>query len=260
MTQPSPFARLAAELELDEFEVALMVAGVLESDLHEQAARRALDELATTFAGLPERSARTLCEFMRRAGFHGAADDYYGLENSCIDQVLERRRGIPITLAVLYLCIARRAGLAAVGINFPGHFLAEIDGALVDPFRGEVTGHDACVARLRQAGIGDVDAAFRPTNARDLALRMLNNARGVLTAGARWAEALEVMDHQQVLAPAELQLELERAELWVRAGAVDMAREVLTRAGERFRQPAQQREIARCLASLKVGRGPSALN
>src|SRR5690606_11578572 len=70
-------------------------------------------------------------------GFHGNTDDYYDPRNSYLNEVLQRRTGIPITLAVVLMALGRRVGILVEGVGFPGHFLVRIggaDGELVDPF------------------------------------------------------------------------------------------------------------------------------
>lgn len=74
-----------------------------------------------------------------RLGFHGNEDNYYDPRNSYLNDVMQRRTGIPISLAVLLMAIGRRVGIEVEGIGFPGHFLVRIggaDGVLLDPFRG----------------------------------------------------------------------------------------------------------------------------
>lgn len=70
------------------------------------------------------------------AGFKGNVSAYYEPENSLLNRVIDRRSGIPITLAAIYLEVARRLGEAVVGVGFPGHFLVKHDDVLLDPFDG----------------------------------------------------------------------------------------------------------------------------
>ncbi|HYL23927.1 MAG TPA: transglutaminase-like domain-containing protein, partial [Burkholderiales bacterium] len=89
-------------------------------------------------SGAEERVA-SLNEFIYEdLGFHGNTEDYYDPRNSYLNEVLDRRTGIPITLAVLYMVLGRRAGLPLEGVSFPGHFLVRLrlrTGVLVlDPF------------------------------------------------------------------------------------------------------------------------------
>lgn len=117
---------------------ALDVAGyVRKLDDHAEAAKR---ELTAESAAEPiTRVTRYLYE---AAGFRGNSEDYYDPENSFLDRVIDRRTGIPITLAVVLLEVCRRAGVAAHGVSFPGHFLVRADVSrgtiIVDPFSGRM--------------------------------------------------------------------------------------------------------------------------
>jgi regulator of sirC expression with transglutaminase-like and TPR domain len=261
MTDASPFGRLLDDPTLDEFEAALLVAEVLSDGVDKEKARTEVAALAQNFGTSEARSGESLCEFMAHQGFVGAVDDYYGLATSCVDQVLERRTGIPITLAVVYLKVARILGMQGSGINYPGRFLVDIAGQLIDPYRGALTDRPSCERLLQEAGYtGSLADAFRVTTARDIALRMLNNARGIFNAAGRWADALELLDHQQLLAPDEVELCFERARLWAAAGSVDMAREVLEAARKRFSNPHTQRAIDERLAEFPTSDSDPVLN
>lgn len=251
MSDASPLGRLLDDPALDEFEAALLVAEVLSVGVDKEKARSEVAALAQNFGTGEARSGESLCQFMAHQGFVGAVDDYYALATSCVDQVLERRSGIPITLAVIYLKVAHILGIQGSGINYPGHFLVDIAGQLIDPYRGALTDRPACERLLLEAGYaGPLADAFRATTARDIALRMLNNARGVFDAAGRWADALELLDHQQLLAPDEVELCFERARLWVGAGSLDMAREVLEAARLKFTDPRTRRAIDERLADF----------
>ena len=261
MKDTSPLGRLLDDPGLDEFEAALLVAEVLSEQVDKARARTEVAALAQDFGAGAERSGEALCQFMVQQGFLGAVDDYFNLANSCVDQVLQRHSGIPITLAVIYLKVARIVGIQGSGINYPGHFLIDIAGQLIDPFRGSVTDRSACEQPLREAGYdGSLDEAFRTTSARDVVLRMLNNARGVLDAAGRWSDALELLDHQQLLAPDEVELCFERARLWAGAGSLDMAREVLEAARTRFSDPHVHNAIDERLADFPVSNSGPVLN
>ena len=137
---------------------------------------------------LPEAEARACGAVLGvRHGFTGDAEDYDHPDNSMLDVVLERRRGLPILLSVVYVEVARRAGVALAGIGLPGHFLAGHVGAspplLLDPFAG-----GALVE-----GDPPPDALLRPWRSTEVAMRMLNNLvaahqrRGDLGAAIRAA-------------------------------------------------------------------------
>jgi regulator of sirC expression with transglutaminase-like and TPR domain len=118
-------------------------------------------------------------------GFHGNTEDYHDARNSYLNDVLDRKTGIPITLSVLYLRIAERLGLGASGVNLPAHFVLRVDHGgetlFVDPFHaGAVIDGDGCrrlVARLLGPG-EKVDAdQLRPCPATTVAARMLRNLK-----------------------------------------------------------------------------------
>ena len=94
-------------------------------------------------------------------GFTGNRDRYDDPSNSFLNEVLERRTGIPITLALVYMEVARRAGIQIDGVNFPGHFLMRFTPLILDPFhRGARLSENDC-RRLLQRHVGD-EAAFDP--------------------------------------------------------------------------------------------------
>jgi len=171
---PADFRTLAAdpEVELDELALALAAEfGPVDAD----AARARLDELggdlreAVADAAPAAEQARTCADVLGvRHGFAGDRTDYDHPDNSMLDRVLERRRGLPILLAVVYVEVARRAGVPLAGVGLPGHFVVAHFGAapppLIDPFAEGATVES------------DVPAALvRPWSAHETALRMLNN-------------------------------------------------------------------------------------
>ena len=94
-------------------------------------------------------------------GFTGNRDRYDDPSNSFLNEVIERRTGIPITLALVYMEVARRAGIQIEGVNFPGHFLMRFTPLILDPFhRGARLSENDC-RRLLQRHVGD-EAAFDP--------------------------------------------------------------------------------------------------
>lgn len=151
-------------------------------------------------------------------GFRGNRDKYADVRNSCLNQVLDRRTGIPITLSVVYIEAARSAGLRAEGINFPGHFLVRVwdgatggadDGLVVDPFDGgAVLTEQDCRALLARQEDGDV--AFRPAllaraSRRQMFVRMLVNLKRLYVQNRSFAHARTVTDALLALSPSSLQ-------------------------------------------------------
>jgi regulator of sirC expression with transglutaminase-like and TPR domain len=172
--------------------------------------------------------AERVLEVLRAEGFSGA-EDYYEARNSALDFVLRARRGIPISLAVVVMGVGTRLALGANGINFPGHFLVELERQLVDPFTLEAL--DETHQRIRLEAVGmRAEEAFRPATARDMVLRMLNNLRGLAEARQNHALALEYTDYQLLLGHELYALRLIRAELWLQLGVPGMSRVELEQA------------------------------
>lgn len=150
-------------------------------------------------------------------GFRGNVDDYYDPRNSYLNEVLDRRTGIPITLAVLYLEIGRRIELPLSGVSFPGHFLVRLPmrgGTLVlDPFSGGApqTG-DELRARLKRvipAGASEgvpvselpLDPFLEPASNRQILARLLRNLKGVYRERDEPARLLDVLTRMIAVAP-----------------------------------------------------------
>ncbi len=132
----------------------------------------------------PANRLATLTEIVfSELGFEGNTEDYYDPANSCLNDVLERRTGLPISLAVVYMAIAARCGRPTEGVGFPGHFIVrDIEtGILLDPFGlGQPVGKDELLALLRRQGVEDPewnDEFVRAVGQRDILDRMLNNLR-----------------------------------------------------------------------------------
>jgi regulator of sirC expression with transglutaminase-like and TPR domain len=147
----------------------------------------------------PDAPARACAEVLgRRHGFAGDAERYDEPRNSMLDVVLERRRGLPILLSVVYVEVARRAGVPLAGVGLPGHFVVGHVGAqpplLIDPFNGGAPVQGDAPAHL-----------VRPWTAREIAMRMLNNLvgafqrRGNLSAALRAAEMRLLLPAQEPL-------------------------------------------------------------
>ncbi len=158
-------------------------------------------------------------------GFTGNTDDYYDPRNSFLNDVMDRRLGIPITLSILYLEIGWRLGLPLEGVSFPGHFLVKLrtgSGNLVlDPFeRGAYLHADDLVRRLQRVSAQpDVpeDALERllaGAGKKEILVRMLRNLKGLYQRSSQPERALTVMDRILIIAP-EVPVELrERAALY----------------------------------------------
>lgn len=181
---------VAADPYRDVAEGALWIAAEEYPDLEIPRYDAYLDERASRIrAAVPAnatadawRSAMT-AEIFEHERFAGNGDDYYDPRNSYLNDVIDRKLGIPITLAVIYLSVARRLGRDAAGLNTPGHFLVLDEGAVIDPFNGgRVVEHDVLQAQIEQAGAErpaeHLDRLLaHPADTRSILARMLVNLR-----------------------------------------------------------------------------------
>jgi regulator of sirC expression with transglutaminase-like and TPR domain len=152
--------------------------------------------------------------FFQELGFGGNVNDYYDPSNSLLPAVLDSRRGIPITLAVLYLEVAAHVGLKAHGISFPGHFLLKVSlprgEAVIDPFSGQSLSREEIEERLapfRQARavVADDEVPMglflQAASGRDVIARMLRNLKEIHRSRCDWLRMERVLARLVVLLP-----------------------------------------------------------
>jgi regulator of sirC expression with transglutaminase-like and TPR domain len=211
--------REEADLELD---VAALLIGAWEHERFDvEPHRRALDALAARAATAvqaadsPDEAGRALAGMLfAEIGFRGNTDDYYDPRNSFLTEVLDRKVGIPITLSVLYLEVARRLGLRAAGVAFPGHFLVRVDGGpdpldplILDPFGGGAALDRPALETLLARSAGPdarlADVSFAPAPKRAILVRMLNNLAGIYGRDGDTFRSLEVLERLAVLDPSD---------------------------------------------------------
>lgn len=157
-------------------------------------------------------------------GFDGNRDSYGDPRNSFLNDVLDRRLGIPITLSVVYIEVGRRLGLSLFGVSFPTHFLVkavdERGELIIDPFNsGKILDLDEIRARLAQIYGQPVElhpALLKAVGARQILARMLRNLKTVYMSGADWRRALAALDRILILEPRAAEELLERAVLYER--------------------------------------------
>jgi regulator of sirC expression with transglutaminase-like and TPR domain len=156
-----------------------------------------------------------------RLGFCGNTDDYYDPRNSFLADVLDRRTGIPISLSVLYLEVARRLGVLAQGVNFPGHFLVRVaieDAWLfLDPFAGgrALTPADL-EALLRKTTTPDAvlePSVIAAASKRQIVSRMLVNLAGIYGRQGDLVRSLDVLERLAVLEPSNPRIQRDLTQL-----------------------------------------------
>jgi regulator of sirC expression with transglutaminase-like and TPR domain len=182
----------------------------------ERMAMRLRGRMPQTY-GAEERVAALNQFLFEDLGFRGNTEAYYDPRNSYLNEVIERKTGIPITLAVLYMALGRRIGLPLEGVSFPGHFLVRLrlrGGVLVlDPFAtGAPQSESELRARLQRvipAGAADgvpvaelpLDQFLEPATNRQILARVLRNLKAIYRETDKPERLLEVLNRMLVLAP-----------------------------------------------------------
>lgn len=226
------FARLVArpEPEIDLAAGALMVAADGRPGLEPEISLAVIDALTERVRVRLDRDdesttlARLHDVLYVEAGFRGpTAAEYDDARNSLLDAVLERRIGVPISLAIVELEIGWRLGLDLVGIGLPGHFIVGAPaGVLVDPAGGgrRLT-RDDCQALIRRS-VGERvlfhSGMLRPAGRREILARVLRNLRAARLAARDWPAALGTVELLAVVEPTELDHHRDRGLLLGRMG------------------------------------------
>ena len=143
-------------------------------------------------------------------GFCGNREDYFDPKNSFLNEVLDRKTGIPISLSVLYIEVAKRIGLSLRGVGFPGHFLVKYVGAegeiVIDPFnQGEILSQqnlETMLHRLYGAKIAFDPGLLEPIGKKQILRRMLNNLKIIYLKQNDLIKGLSIVDRLMVLDPA----------------------------------------------------------
>ncbi len=142
----------------------------------------------------------TNIQLFRTLGLRGNAEQYYDIRNSCLNDVLDRRLGIPITLSVVYIEVARRLAKPVVGIALPSHFVVQFDdgdlNVYIDAFHGgRFLSKADCVQLVAERfGTEPQSSAFAPASPRQIALRMLQNMKGIYARSGEFEKALRIFD------------------------------------------------------------------
>lgn len=222
---PTPLEYFAALVGGDEgFPLLEAAASIAQDEYPELDMQQVLGEVDHLLARLRRRLApdaaalerlRTLNQFFFvDLGFGGNVNNYYDPENSYLHAVLRTRRGIPISLGVLWLELAQGIGLHARGVAFPGHFMVKAllpkGQVLIDPFTGQSLSREDLVERLAPfqhgvaaQGLDDVPLGLylQAAQPREIVARMLRNLKDVHRAHQDWPRLIAVQDRLIVLLP-----------------------------------------------------------
>lgn len=204
------------------FEAALSIAQDIDPELDLSALQTETDTLAARLQQRLPADASSLQKlrllnhyFYNELGFSGNVNDYYNPDNSYLHRVLHTRRGIPISLAVLYMELARQIELDVQGISFPGHFLMKLSvqsgQVVLDPFNGTSLSREELEERiepyiLQQEFPDDfqLGAYLASASARDILVRMLRNLKALFMQHKRWQRLLAVQERLLILLPHDI--------------------------------------------------------
>jgi regulator of sirC expression with transglutaminase-like and TPR domain len=244
---PTPLSYFAALVADDAsfslLEAAIAIAQDEEPQLDPQAVLADIDRLADRLkrrlpadAGALQRLRFLNRYFFQELGFAGNVNDYYDPNNSYLHRVLATRRGIPITLALVYIEIASQIGLTARGVSFPGHFLVKLrmtQGEVVlDPLTGQSLSREELDERLapyrRQQGLtGEFDVPLglflQTAPARDVLARVLRNLKEIHRTAEDWPRLLAVQERLVILLPEAWEERRDRALVYAELGRNDDA-------------------------------------
>lgn len=168
----------------------------------------------------------------RTHGFRGNQENYFDPKNSFLNEVIDRKTGIPITLSVLYMEVANRIGLDLQGVGFPGHFLVKTqDGRreiLIDPFsRGDILAEDQLRLLLRRVYSRDVELReefLAVISKRQILKRMLYNLKGIYLRANDFARAVNIAERIVILDPGNAEDLRDRGVVYDRLECAAQAR------------------------------------
>lgn len=203
--------------------------------------------------------------FFQELGFAGNVNDYYASANSYLHELLRTRRGIPISLAVLYIELAQQIGLTARGVAFPGHFLIKVrmpqGEVILDPFSGQSLSRDELEERLvpykrRQGLLGEFDMPLglflQSASPREVVARMLRNLKEIHRAAEDWGRLLAVQQRLVILLPRDWDERRDRGLTHAELGAWDAAADDLDAYVAHSPQADDRRAIAERAAELRA--------
>jgi len=239
----------APDARLDRYRHHL---SLLTRDVADAARRAGSDDLAAR--------ARALAEVLvQRYGYQGDRESYNDLQNANLMRVIDRRKGLPVALAILFIHAGRAQGWQVDGLNFPGHFLVSMslggERAVLDPFDGlrplgaqelrqllkAIEGADAELSRAHYAPLGN----------RAILLRLQNNRKVRLLHGEHRELAVQALEAMLMIAPSEPSLWHEAGLLHAHLGNLRAAVLALEQVMQLSRDPNGQREVANLLQQLR---------
>ena len=203
------------------FEAAMAIEQDIDPDLDLIASQAEVDQFALKLKQRLPSDASQLQKlrvlnhfFYRELAFGGNVNNYYDPDNSYVRRVIANRRGIPISLAVIFMELAQQIGLDVKGISFPGHFLMKLSvqsgEIIIDPFNGASLSREELEERLepyleqqRSKKALPLSAYLEPAQPRDILARMLRNLKALFSDQQRWHSLLAVQKRLVIVLPDE---------------------------------------------------------
>jgi regulator of sirC expression with transglutaminase-like and TPR domain len=243
---------------LDLEELCLSIARIRVPDLDTATVTRDLDTLAAEVADTvppsapPDRLALLLGSALGgRLGFRGTPEAYGRLESSMLDQVVERRNGLPILLSTVWILIGKRLHIPIVGVGYPRHFLVCLNlpaaRIYLDPFGG---------GRILEAGTlleeaGGNRGVLAPVGTRPLVTRILGNIKNLAVGRSEWALGLEAVERMQVLAGDDPEQTRDRGLLCMHLGRREEALQELKRYIQKVPDAPDRTEVEQVMHALQ---------
>jgi regulator of sirC expression with transglutaminase-like and TPR domain len=251
-------SRPDADIQLDV--AALLIAAESEPNLDIDRYLLYLDETASRFEHQASHathlgvSVTSLNDFIYLSeGFGGNIKDYYEPRNSFLNHVINTHQGIPITLALIHLCLGSRLQIPVHGISFPGHFLVRYghdQGVIVDPFSGRILSQTDCSTLLKQiAGPRAVIQAdyFDTASNKSILIRILDNLKQIHWRNQDWDHSKACIERQLLLIPEQQEFNIQLGAIYERQGQLSMAQHTYTQVLE-----ASQDQEIKSLASQRL--------
>ena len=211
---------------INPIEVAITINQIIDDDVNADQARQEIRRLTSAVEGT---EVDDLLTSLREEGFSGEKESKSSLDDCRLDSALELKTANPITLAMVILGVANYLEVDCYGIKFPQHFMANVEGNIVDPYHMDVVSEDDLTAWAKKNRLYS-DQLFDRASNEDIAIRMLNNVSSAIEASSDPVRALQIIDYKEVLLDNTVELLIERAGVWAELGEYSMAKDVLEQA------------------------------
>jgi len=257
------------EEEIDIAEAALIAAAFDREECDLTSYRAHLAEIAKKVAALapdlaPDdadgRAEALRAVIAEEYSYCGDTLTYHDMQNASLLRVIDRRKGLPVALAIIYLHAARAQGWRADGINFPGHFLIRVEAqgarVIIDPFNGGIERNVRDLRDfLKQMSGVEVELApehYAPITNRGILIRLLNNIKLRALSAGELNRATDIIERMLIVAPGEAALLREAGLCHSRLGNLRRAREALEQFVERAEDAAARQEAEAILRDVRA--------